>query len=76
MYRIFSDHGRTYSFDHRAKSGFARGEGAGCVILKPLEQALKDNDRIRSVIVNTGTNQDGKTVGEHPHRPALIPEHS
>lgn len=62
--RIFSDHGRTYAFDHRAKSGYARGEGAGCVILKPLEKALEDNDNIRSIIVNTGTNQDGKTVGE------------
>ncbi|KAK4624439.1 Reducing polyketide synthase PKS2 [Fulvia fulva] len=63
MLGIFSDHGRTYAFDHRAKSGYARGEGAGCVILKPLEKALEDNDNIRSIIVNTGTNQDGKTVG-------------
>ena len=61
---LFSDEGRTYSFDNRAKSGFARGEGAGCLILKPLEQAIRDNDSIRSVILNTGTNQDGRTVGE------------
>ncbi|KAI0130517.1 polyketide synthase [Xylariales sp. AK1849] len=61
--RLFSDEGITYAFDDRAKSGFARGEGAGAVILKPLDQALKDNDRIRSVIVNTGANQDGRTVG-------------
>ncbi|KAL2139934.1 hypothetical protein VTI28DRAFT_4479 [Corynascus sepedonium] len=60
---LFSDEGRTYSFDNRAKSGFARGEGAGCLILKPLEQAIRDNDSIRSVILNTGTNQDGRTVG-------------
>ncbi|CAI7654524.1 unnamed protein product [Penicillium viridicatum] len=57
------DEGRTYSFDHRAKSGFARGEGAGCLILKPLDQAIQENDNIYSVIVNTGTNQDGKTSG-------------
>lgn len=63
MLGIFSDHGRTFAFDHRAKSGFARGEGVGALILKPLDQALKDNDKIRSIIVNTGTNQDGKTVG-------------
>lgn len=33
------------------------------VILKPLEQALKDNDTIRAVIVGSGINQDGKTPG-------------
>ena len=64
MLGIFNDHGRTFAFDHRAKSGFARGEGTGCLILKPLDQALKDNDKIRSVIVSSGTNQDGKTVGK------------
>ncbi len=53
----------TYAFDNRAKAGFARGEGAGALILKPLDQAIKDNDNIRSVIVNTGVNQDGRTVG-------------
>ncbi|KAG5984184.1 Type I Iterative PKS [Claviceps digitariae] len=63
MLGIFNNDGKTFSFDHRAKSGFARGEGVGCVVLKPLEEALKDNDKIRCVIVNTGTNQDGKTVG-------------
>lgn len=61
--RLFNPHGKTFSFDHRAKSGYARGEGVGCLVLKPLEQALKDNDKIRCIITNTGTNQDGKTVG-------------
>jgi acyl transferase domain-containing protein len=61
---ILNEHGKTFAFDERAKSGFARGEGVGALLLKPLDQALKDNDKIRSVIVNTGTNQDGKTVGK------------
>lgn len=61
--RLFNEHGKTFAFDHRAKSGFARGEGTGCLILKPLHKALEDNDKIRSVIINTGTNQDGKTSG-------------
>lgn len=63
MSRLFSDEGKTYSFDHRAKSGFARGEGAGCLVLKPLDQAIRDNDVVRAVIVNSGVNQDGKTTG-------------
>lgn len=63
MSRLFSDEGKTYSFDHRAKSGFARGEGAGCIVLKPLDQAIRDNDVVRAVIVNSGVNQDGKTTG-------------
>ena len=33
------------------------------VILKPLDQAIKDNDNIRSVIVASGINQDGRTPG-------------
>ncbi|EEY20202.1 mycocerosic acid synthase [Verticillium alfalfae VaMs.102] len=61
--RLLSEKGATFAFDHRAKSGFARGEGTGCVILKPLDQALKDGDKVWSVVVNTGVNQDGKTVG-------------
>ncbi|KAG5972993.1 Type I Iterative PKS [Claviceps arundinis] len=63
MLGIFNNHGKTFSFDHRAKSGFARGEGVGCLVLKPLDAALNDNDKIRCIITNTGTNQDGKTVG-------------
>ncbi|PSR82297.1 polyketide synthase [Coniella lustricola] len=61
--RLFSDQGMTFAFDNRAKSGFARGEGAGVLILKPLQCAIKDNDKIRSVIVNSGVGQDGRTVG-------------
>ncbi|OCL14366.1 polyketide synthase [Glonium stellatum] len=62
MSRLFSDEGRSFSFDSRG-TGYGRGEGCGMVILKPLEQALKDNDSIRAVIVGSGINQDGKTPG-------------
>lgn len=63
-FSIFNEEGKTHTFDHRAKSGFARGEGAGCLIVKPLDKAIEDNDKIWSVIVNTGIGQDGKTVGK------------
>ncbi|TGO87053.1 hypothetical protein BPOR_0254g00030 [Botrytis porri] len=60
--RLFSDEGRSFSFDSRG-TGYGRGEGCGLVVLKPLEQALKDNDNIRAVIRGSGINQDGKTPG-------------
>lgn len=62
-FRLLSPDGRCYAFDDRATSGFGRGEGSACIVLKPLDAALRDNDPIRSVICNTGVNQDGKTAG-------------
>jgi acyl transferase domain-containing protein len=60
---LLNDAGKTFAFDHRAISGFARGEGGGAMILKPLDAALRDGDVIRAVIHNSGVNQDGKTNG-------------
>ncbi|KAJ5291777.1 hypothetical protein N7478_001028 [Penicillium angulare] len=60
--RLLASTGKTYAFDHRA-TGFGRGEGAGCIILKSLEEAEAAGDAIRSVIVNSGINQDGRTRG-------------
>ncbi|RDW95260.1 hypothetical protein BP5796_01023 [Coleophoma crateriformis] len=57
-----SPDGRSYAFDHRA-SGYGRGEGVASIIIKPLEDALKDGDNIRAVLVQTSLNQDGKTNG-------------
>ncbi|KAI1418633.1 ketoacyl-synt-domain-containing protein [Hypoxylon sp. FL1857] len=61
--RLFADSGKTYAFDHRAKSGYARGEGVGCLILKPLDKALEDRDYVRAVISHTGISHNGRTVG-------------
>jgi acyl transferase domain-containing protein len=60
---LFNDEGKTFSFDERATSGFARGEGCGILILKPLDAALRDKDPVRAVIVHSGVNQDGRTQG-------------
>ena len=50
------------SFDHKA-SGYSKGEGGASLILKPLNDAIRDNDVIRAVIRGTAINQDGKTPG-------------
>ncbi|CAI7594036.1 unnamed protein product [Penicillium glandicola] len=63
MSQLFNDEGKTFSFDERATSGFARGEGSGVVILKPLDAALRDKDPVRAVVVHSGVNQDGRTKG-------------
>ncbi|BBA33898.1 hypothetical protein sS8_1944 [Methylocaldum marinum] len=54
--------GRCKTFDDAA-DGFVPAEAVGAVLLKPLEQALRDGDRIYGVIQAHGINQDGKTNG-------------
>ncbi len=55
---IFSPDGHCRSFDKKAE-GTVPGSGVGVVVLKPLDQALKDNDHIYSVISGYGMNNDG-----------------
>ncbi|KAJ5170061.1 Acyl transferase/acyl hydrolase/lysophospholipase [Penicillium coprophilum] len=62
MMKFLSSDGRCHTFDEKA-NGYARGEAAGCLILKPLAKALHDHNEIRAVIRGTGSNQDGRTAG-------------
>lgn len=72
---FLSRDGRSKSFDSRA-DGYGRGEGAGVIVLKRLEDALADNDRIYALVRGSGVNQDGRTDGitvPNPHaQEALI----
>jgi myxalamid-type polyketide synthase MxaE and MxaD len=43
--------------------GYVRSEGAGLVVLKPLDRALADGDRIYAVIRGSAINNDGRSSG-------------
>ena len=60
--RLLSSDGRSFAFDDRS-NGYGPGEGTGVLILKPLDDAIRDGDPVRAVIRNTGINQDGRTQG-------------
>ncbi|MFE2756741.1 beta-ketoacyl synthase N-terminal-like domain-containing protein, partial [Actinosynnema sp. NPDC059335] len=57
-----SPDGATYALDARA-NGFVPGEGGGVVVLKPLDRALADGDRVHGVILGSALNNDGATPG-------------
>ncbi|PZG94779.1 hypothetical protein C1I97_27555, partial [Streptomyces sp. NTH33] len=60
--RSLAPDGLCKAFDARA-NGFVRGEGCGVVVLKRLDHALRDGDRVHGVIHGTAVNQDGRSGG-------------
>lgn len=59
---MLSPDGQCKAFDNNA-NGFVPSEGVGVVVLKRLEDALDDGDRVYGVIKGSAINQDGQTNG-------------
>jgi acyl transferase domain-containing protein len=60
--RMMARDGRCKTFD-AAADGFVRSEGCGVVVLKRLNAAIADRDRILAVIRGSACNQDGRSNG-------------
>jgi acyl transferase domain-containing protein len=58
---MLSVNGRCATFSDKA-DGYARGEGCCGMIIKKLQHALEDDDRVIAVIKSTSVNQDGKSA--------------
>ena len=69
---MLSATGACHAFDVNA-DGFVSGEASAMVMLKRLDDALADGDRVLAVIRGTAANQDGHTVNiATPSRDAQV----
>ncbi|KAL6298494.1 putative polyketide synthase [Sparassis latifolia] len=63
---VLSKDGKCKPFDSIA-DGFSRAEGCVAIVIKPLEQALNDHDRIYATVLGTAINSTGS--GAPPSAP-------
>ena len=63
-----SSNGRSRTFDAEA-DGIALGEGVACLVLKRLDDAERDGDRVYAVIKGVGGASDGRALGLTAPRP-------
>jgi acyl transferase domain-containing protein len=60
--RALSPSGRCRAFA-AAADGFVRSEGCAVIVLRRLDEALADGDRVRAVIRGSAANNDGRSNG-------------
>ncbi len=58
--RLLSSDGRSKAFD-KSGDGYARAEGGGMLLLKRLDHALRDGDRVHAVLRGSAVNSDGRS---------------
>ncbi|CAL9285074.1 ACP S-malonyltransferase [Streptomyces sp. SudanB52_2052] len=59
---FLAEDGRCRAFGEGG-TGYVPAEAVGAVLLKPLERALADGDRVHAVIKGSAVNSDGRTYG-------------
>ncbi|HXV91939.1 MAG TPA: beta-ketoacyl synthase N-terminal-like domain-containing protein, partial [Pseudonocardia sp.] len=59
---VLAPDGRCKTFD-AAADGYVRSEGCGFVVLKRLDDARRDGDRVLAVIAGSATNANGRSNG-------------
>ncbi|KAL9617354.1 MAG: hypothetical protein Q9160_007842 [Pyrenula sp. 1 TL-2023] len=69
----------SFSYDEKA-SGFGRGEGAACLLIKRIDDAIRDGDPVHAVIRSSACNHGGRSEGitmpnEEAHRKLLLAVH-
>ncbi|MEV0689371.1 SDR family NAD(P)-dependent oxidoreductase [Streptomyces sp. NPDC050388] len=71
---MLCEDGRCKTFSAQA-NGYVRGEGVGILVLKPLDRAERDGDRILGVIRGTAVNHGGRAhslTAPNPHAQAEL----
>ena len=62
MKTAYSMIGKCHTFDKKA-DGYIKAEAVNCIVLKRLDDVVRDGYPIRAVIRGSFTNSDGRTYG-------------